>query len=515
MNDSVYYTGKMEKAVRLSPSHLIYGVCLPLAILLGYLLASPFESGTIAVVALVLSVLSVPIFMKWYHPMLIFSCNAMILPLFVPGRPMLWMIMAAISMFFLLLNRSLGQGVQFFRARNVAMALIFLTFVVFATAYMTGGVGFAILGSRNAGGKRYLYILLGVMVYFGMSSTTIKRKYAGLAAAVYFLSALTGLVSYLAAAGGPAFYFLVDLFPIESAVEESSNQGVNLVGAEITRLQGLGGVAMGLVCFLLVRYGVRGILDFAKPWRMLVLLVAIAMNLYSGFRSNMITFMALFALMFYLEGLFSTRYFPILVLSFVLAATVAVPYVQNLPLPIQRTLCFLPINVDPRARLNAQDSTDWRVQMWKEVIPTVPQYLIKGKGYTMDANDEYLLDQASKGGFVKSYDGAMLAGDYHNGPLSVIIPFGLFGAAAFVWFLAASVKALRLNYYYGDPSLLVINRFLLAFFIIQIFAFFVIFGSLYSQLSLFTGLIGLSVSLNGGVARPPSPARPYLSGAKN
>jgi len=38
--------------------------------------------------------------------------------------------------------------------------------------------------------------------------------------------------------------------------------------------------------------------------------------------------------------------------------------------------------------------------------------------------------------------GAELAGDYHNGPLSVIIPFGVFGVIAFVWFLLRASKGL-------------------------------------------------------------------------
>jgi hypothetical protein len=31
----------------------------------------------------------------------------------------------------------------------------------------------------------------------------------------------------------------------------------------------------------------------------------------------------------------------------------------------------------------------------------------------------------------------MYAGDYHNGPLSILIPFGLFGMIAFLWLLGA------------------------------------------------------------------------------
>src|SRR5581483_2407104 len=105
----------MANTFAVSRSHLIYGVCLPLAVLIGYLLAEPLESGSVAVVVLVMSVLSIPLLMRWHHPLLIFSCNAMILPYFVPGRPELWMIMVVVSLFFSVLNRSVGQDLKFFQ----------------------------------------------------------------------------------------------------------------------------------------------------------------------------------------------------------------------------------------------------------------------------------------------------------------------------------------------------------------------------------------------------------------
>ncbi|MDB6023341.1 MAG: O-Antigen ligase [Pedosphaera sp.] len=490
----------MANTVVVSRSHLIYGVCLPLAVLVGYLLAEPLESGSIAVVVMVLSVLSIPLLMRWHHPLLIFSCNALIYPMFVPGRPSFCMIMACVSFFFLMLNRSMGQHVPFFRARQVALSLIAMAVVTLATAYATGGIGFALFGSANAGGKRYVGIITAIFLYFGLSTITISRKYARLAAAVFFLSALTGLVGYLAAAGGSGFYFLVYLFPIEGAVDEVSGPGVELMTSSFVRLGSLTGAAVGLFCFVLARYGTRGVLDLARPWRLAFLVLAVLGNLYSGFRSNMISCALTFALMFCLEGLCRTRYFLALALSMILACAITVPYAQELPLVIQRTLAFLPLNIDPMVRMNAEDSTNWRLEMWQEVLPSVPKYLIKGKGYVVDPSDLYLAAQAAKGGYGRSYEGAMIAGDYHSGPLSVIVPFGLFGAFSFLWFLFASTKALYQNFRFGDPSLHTINTFLFAYFIVRIITFFFVFGSLYSDLAVFAGLVGLNVSLNGGVA---------------
>ena len=45
-------------------------------------------------------------------------------------------------------------------------------------------------------------------------------------------------------------------------------------------------------------------------------------------------------------------------------------------------------------------------------------------------------------GFGALWEGAAMAGDYHNGPLSVLIPFGIWGLAAFVWLLVAGARFL-------------------------------------------------------------------------
>ncbi len=67
----------------------------------------------------------------------------------------------------------------------------------------------------------------------------------------------------------------------------------------------------------------------------------------------------------------------------------------------------------------------------------------------------------------------------------------------FVWFLAAALRVLYQNYRFGDPNLKRINTCLLVMFAARVVLFIFVFGSLYSDLCIFTGLIGFSVSLNG------------------
>src|SRR5207248_1711091 len=117
-------------------------------------------------------------------------------------------------------------------------------------------------------------------------------------------------------------------------------------------------------------------------------------------------------------------------------------------------------------------------------------YLVTPQDLEMAANQTFRMDAGN------AY-GAILSGDYHSGPLSVIIPFGIFGVIGFVWFLSAAIKVLYHNYKFGDPSLKRINACLLAVFLARMLVFVFVFGSFYGDLCIFTGLIGFSVSLNG------------------
>jgi len=120
----------------------------------------------------------------------------------------------------------------------------------------------------------------------------------------------------------------------------------------------------------------------------------------------------------------------------------------------------------------------------------VPEYLLLGKGLGLKRSDfdstlEYTFEsQAISGDQI----GAALAGDYHNGPLSVVIPFGIWGSIAFVWFVVAGFRVLLNNYRYGSPGLQIINAFLLADFITRAFMFFVVVGGLTTDMLHFTGL---------------------------
>ena len=76
-----------------------------------------------------------------------------------------------------------------------------------------------------------------------------------------------------------------------------------------------------------------------------------------------------------------------MVILLLFAAAVVLPFSDRLPLNVQRTLSVLPVPIDPVARMSAQTSSQWRIEMWKHLLPQVPQYLLLGKGYAFNPND--------------------------------------------------------------------------------------------------------------------------------
>ena len=493
----------MASTFVVSRSQLTYALCLPLAVLIGYFLAEPLESGSIAIVVFVLSVLSLPLLMKWYHPLLVMSWNAFICPVFLPGRPMLWMVMSVLGLGIAILNRSVNPHKRFINIPSLTRPLVFLVGVVIITAGLTGGIGLASLGGSRYGGKGYFFILAAVAGYFALTSQRIPPERAGLYVALFFLSGLTALVSQVAALLGPAADFLFIIFPGAPGAMQSSPGGSPGGGNDFSRLGSFMIAAPAIYGYLLARFGVQGTLDLRHPGRLLIFLLALLGCAWCGYRSALVMLVISFAAVFYWEGLHRTKLLPALIGLALLAGSAVLPYADRLPLVMQRSLSFLPIKVDFEVRQSADSTTEWRIEMWKRLLPDIPKYLLKGKGYVLTPDDLYWANQnALRSG--EGAGGAMVAGDYHSGPLSTIIPFGIWGVIGFVWFWVAGLRFLYHNYQFGDPALRRINTLLMALFGAKIIFFLLIFGAFYSDLIQFTGLVGLAVSLNG----PPDARAP-------
>ncbi len=491
----------MSNSFLLIRSLFIYAVCILVAVVLGCILANWDDTLSFYTGLLILSLLLVPMLLRWHHLWLIASWNTTAVVFFLPGRPYVVLALSFASLFLSILQHALNRKQELPQVRSITLPLFFLLAVVLVTAKLTGGIGLSVFGSATVGGKKYVYLLGGIAGYFALSAQRIPPNKAFLYVAIFFLTGVTSMISDLAHfIPQSALYYILLIFPPTSWWEGNNTDFV--AGApEIGRLGGIANGAAMVLFGLMAVYGIKGIFNPRKFWRILIFIAAVIGCTFGGFRSLMIIFLLTFAAVFCLEGLPRSRYMPGMICGGLLLIAIALPFTDKLPLPVQRSLSMVPyINLDPFARGEAAGSTEWRLHLWGTLLPEVPKYLVLGKGLSINAED--LSEVSTLKSASSETDLSILAGDYHSGPLSLIIPFGLGGVIGFLWLLGAGTRALWRNYRYGDPALAQINTFLLAAFLAKILYFMIVFGSFFGDLYQFAGFLGLSVALNGGICKP-------------
>jgi hypothetical protein len=472
---------------------VIYAVCVPLALILGYLLANPLDYQAVALYGILGLVMVAPLLLRFHYPFMLLGWNMGAVMFFLPGRMDLWFLAICLSYGISFTHRIVDKKVHFISVPEITRPLICLAVVVLATMQLRGGIALKSMGGDAVGGRYYFFVLVSILGYFALAAYRIPRARVVLFVGLFLLGSLASMVGDFYGRLPSAFNFIFWFIPPSLASTASFSGG-------LLRLGNVAAAAGAVCAFMLAKYGVRTILSRGRGHLLFIFAGCFCLILVGGFRSMLIALALTFIIQFWLEGMFRTKWVMVFGLGLILAATVAAPFVTKLPLSLQRTLAFLPIKVDPQAKLDANVSSEWRLQMWRVAVPMIPDYLLLGKGYGVSKEDFVMANTEAFAEVNPEDRGAFLAGDYHNGPLSVIIPFGLWGSLAFLWFLWAAGRLLWRNFHYGDPTLRSVNAFLLATFITRIFTFFIIVGSISTDLRAFTAYVGLSVAINGGMA---------------
>jgi len=501
---------------------VVYAVCVPLAMLVGYLLSDPFQQGSMMFGAAVAAVLIFPLLMKWHYPLLILSFGLPVTMFFLPGRPNMYLTMVAASLTITVLERILDRNQPSLPVPSVRWPLLALLAVVFATAKLTGGFGLRSMGSDVYGGKKYIFLVVGILAFFAVSARPISKKQANLYITLYFAGGFLAAIQDLyPLVPSPLRFIYLVIPPANFGMGELGSQGV-VLGQ--TRLGGMGNAASAVFFWMLARHGFRGNFLTGRIWRPLIAGLAFSLIFLGGFRSGIISAVMVLGLIFFLEKMHRTGAMLVVLMAGLLGGAVLVPLASHLPYTFQRALTFLPLDLSNEARMDAEDSSQWRINIWKAELPLVPKYLLLGKGYAFSAetfNESMGLNATFQGALSAADNPLALSSDFHSGPLSVVIPLGIWGALVWLWFWGAGFLVLWRNYHYGDPDLRHINLFLYAFFLQKCVMFLFVVGSMVDDVGVFAGVIGLSVAFNHGVRRrkaaavwsagqTASPARPAL-----
>jgi O-antigen ligase len=462
---------------------------VPVALLLGALLADPTSPQSIMVVGAVVLTISAPLVLRWHHPLTILLVNAPLNAFFLPGQPDLWIVLGGASLGISIVARGLGDQTPRCWTTSTAMPLLALAAVIILTAALTGGVSGRSLGAEGWGGKRYLRVLGAILVFFAIAARPVNLSQVTQIASGYFLSGVVAVVSNLVYLAGPSFFFLYTVFSVDLAIFQ-------LKGSEIQRYTGLTWATLAGIYFMLARFGIRGVAS--HPGRLAIFLALIGLGLFGGFRSTLIMVVMVLAFQFFFERLYRGRYILLLVGALTIAMVTLVAVGDRLPLSFQRSISFLPVELDPVAKRDAASTLEWRVEMWKVVVKEIPQYFWLGKGFTFSGTDFYLTRLAVQQGRYTAYEDTLVSGNYHQGLLTIIIPFGIFGLVAFFWFVGAGWWILFQNARRSRPQLQSINTFILSYYSARLVFYIFLYGQFDTEFVVFTSCVALSLAINRG-----------------
>ncbi len=498
----------MNNAAELLKSLITYAIVVPLALLVGYLLTNPLTVSTFFFVGALAFVLIFPVLARWHYPILLFSWSAVCVLFFIKGMPNIGQLMIAISLALSIVEHIMNPQRHFVRAGSVTLPLLAMVIVVVITAKMTGGIGMHAFGSNIYGGRKYVYLFLGIAGYFALTSRAIPPEKARLYAGLYFLGGVTNLIGDLYPFAPSWSVIIFHFFPPSAGTIQGLTTGTLELGQ--ARLGGISSCALVLYLWILARYGLRGIFLEGKFWRPILLVAFGCLIMLGGYRSAIFIAGLAFTLMFFIEGLYRTPLLGVFILAGALGVALLVPLADKLPFTFQRSLAFLPLHLDPIAKESAQASTDWRMAMWEALLPQIPQHLLLGKGFAISPEDydEMMGGQTAFRAVDAGEQSLALAGDYHNGMISVVLSFGIWGVIVILWFMLAGFRVLYLNLKYGRPELYTINAMLFILYFNEMGSYLCCLGGLgiSTDMAFFTGPIGMSIALNHGVCHPaPKP----------
>jgi len=252
----------------------------------------------------------------------------------------------------------------------------------------SGDIGIKLLGGGGWGGRKYFKVLIASLgIPLLASFPGMRWKDLQLVPLIYFLGSFVDIIpdtiSTLAPSTAP---FIWRVYSGVNLTEYGASLQGNFFGETgVTRIGTLGrlGTAVGLVT--LCYFPASTWLHPSRLWALPTVLLGGLFCAVSGFRNMVVRYF--FSL---LAGLYASvrwRSFLILPVALIVAfaAALAQGKVFDYPLAMQRALSFLPGDWDPKAKGEADASSEWREKMkalfYREYFPKHP---ILGVGYHFD-----------------------------------------------------------------------------------------------------------------------------------
>jgi len=315
--------------------------------------------------------------------------------------------------------------------------LVGLNVIYLAFNLVKHPVGFVIFGSENIGGRPVINICIGLVAYWVMirlpnSVNLVSRLPYFVLVSATILSGLS-LLLYIVPSLTPAVSSWYTGLDNSAYLNTLRDQG------SYQRLKGLVFIGFQLFLVLCAYYSPATLFD-PRRGRFYAMLLATICILATGFRNYMLWAMASVAI----GGWMYRRWRELIIAGLFGALLIALlcfgqGRFYHLPDTIQRSLVFLPGQWSDVVVADAEESSTWRFQLWKDVIEW--KYIKDwwfGDGFGANLQDAIA---TYKGGSNREF--IILSGGYHSGPLTTIRYVGICGM---VFFYLLSISAAFYSY---------------------------------------------------------------------
>ncbi|MEY3897093.1 MAG: hypothetical protein RLZZ214_2614 [Verrucomicrobiota bacterium] len=184
---------------------------------------------------------------------------------------------------------------------------------------------------------------------------------------------------------------------------------------------------------------------FVRPLWCALLILSLAAAAMSGFRNTVFSVILIYTLAIAYRGGLASLMVSGLMAVGALTIITLVNSLAPLPPNIQRSLSFLPGNWEEKQREQSKESSDWRMEIWKEALTSERWIRNKWMGDGLGFSAAELAGQmnARKGvrsglsGMDAHRETILVNGDYHSGPVSTI---RVIGGIGLLFFLLAQIR---------------------------------------------------------------------------
>lgn len=422
---------------------------------------------------------------------------------FVPGSPAPWWGGMAVVCVVFLVRFLMGSRHFDFRFSWLDFVIL-LQVVAVGQAFVANPTGVALFGGDLVGGKTYFRFACAFAAYAALSIVRTDIRMIRWAAILMIFASLCDGALELSAQLAPAI--AVVLLPFYSNVDFQAAFTGNTVNIDQARLTGAKTLGAALSKALLLVFPPLSNLNPLRFVRFILMVGALVLILLSGYRSVM----GATAIFFVVASVVRGRWLDVVVSAMfglvILASVVGLGLTRELPWGVQRVLSALPVDVDPAIRSNAENSSEWRFEMWRLALGS-DRYIHNkwlGDGFAWRADEQAAMmdavygDRRRMAGMSKQEE--MLAkGSYHGFHVETIRFTGVLGlalalVAMIVWFRVAR----RLIHHFKGRQEWGYVLYICIPFLIHPFYYMLVFGSYrvgFPELIVFSGLLKLMDNL--------------------